>query len=77
MMQSKESAAIVWAVIGLGQRLGIATTAEGVETEEQMARLQREGCDVLQGYLIGRPMPAGEAAGFVAAPESADVAEVA
>ena len=68
MLVNAECAAIIWAVIGLGQRLGIATTAEGVETQEQMTHLQQQGCDVLQGYLIGRPMPAAEASRFVAVP---------
>ena len=68
MMVNAECAAIIWAVIGLGQRLGVTTTAEGVETEEQMACLQQQGCNVLQGYLIGKPMPAAEASRFVAAP---------
>ncbi len=68
MMVNAECAAIIWAVIGLGQRLGITTTAEGVETEEQKTHLQQQGCDVLQGYLFGKPMPAAEASRFVAAP---------
>jgi EAL domain-containing protein (putative c-di-GMP-specific phosphodiesterase class I) len=45
-------------VIGIGRRLGITTVAEGVETDAQMARLREEGCDMVQGYLIGRPEPA-------------------
>jgi len=65
MLASKESSAIIWAVLGLGQRLGITTIAEGVETEEQREYLEQEGCDVLQGYLIGRPVPAEEARRFV------------
>jgi EAL domain-containing protein (putative c-di-GMP-specific phosphodiesterase class I) len=38
----------------------IKTTAEGVESEEQMRRLRAEGCSHLQGYLYGRPAPASE-----------------
>jgi diguanylate cyclase (GGDEF)-like protein/PAS domain S-box-containing protein len=53
--KTKESLAIVRAVTGLCSSLGVATTAEGVETDEQMRILQREGCQELQGYLLGRP----------------------
>ncbi len=53
--KTQESLAIVRAVTGLCSSLGVATTAEGVETEEQMRILQREGCHELQGYLLGRP----------------------
>ncbi len=55
------SMAIVRAVTGLGSSLSITTTAEGIETPEQFARLKQEGFDELQGYLIGRPMPADRA----------------
>ena len=56
------NAAIVQTVIDLAQRLGKTTVAEGVETEEQRALLARMGCDIGQGYLIGRPVPAAEIA---------------
>jgi diguanylate cyclase (GGDEF)-like protein len=49
--------AVVRAVAALGQSLGMATVAEGVETEEQMARIVSDGCTDVQGYLISRPMP--------------------
>ena len=54
------SAAIVCAVIGLGQSLNIATTAEGIETEEQLELLRAAGCRLGQGYLFSRPVPAQE-----------------
>ncbi len=57
--------AIVRAVASLGQSLGIATVAEGVETEEQMARVVSDGCTDVQGYLISRPMPPRQIDGFL------------
>jgi EAL domain-containing protein (putative c-di-GMP-specific phosphodiesterase class I) len=57
--------AIVRAVASLGQSLGIATVAEGVETEEQVARVASDGCTDVQGYLISRPMPPREIDGFL------------
>jgi EAL domain-containing protein (putative c-di-GMP-specific phosphodiesterase class I) len=59
------SRAIVRAVIGLGQSLGLPILAEGVETEAQQAYLLREGCDEVQGYLTGKPLPIAEYAEFI------------
>jgi EAL domain-containing protein (putative c-di-GMP-specific phosphodiesterase class I) len=53
-----ESMAIVRAIAGLGAALGIATTAEGVETVDQLRVVRDEGCTQVQGYLLGRPKPA-------------------
>ena len=50
--------AVVRAITAMGNSMGIRTTAEGVETAMQLANLRREGCDDVQGYLLGRPTPA-------------------
>ena len=60
MSERPDSVAIVRAVAGLGSSLGISTTAEGVETEEQLQRLRDEGCTEVQGYLFSMPIPADE-----------------
>jgi diguanylate cyclase (GGDEF)-like protein/PAS domain S-box-containing protein len=60
-----QSAAIVRAVIGLGHGLEVSIVAEGVETQEQLSFLAKEGCDGVQGYFIGRPAPIGRYAGLI------------
>ncbi|SEB85558.1 PAS domain S-box-containing protein/diguanylate cyclase (GGDEF) domain-containing protein [Rhizobiales bacterium GAS188] len=51
------SGAIVRAVTSLGRSLGMRTTAEGVETSEQLAWIRKEGCNEAQGYLFSKPVP--------------------
>lgn len=58
MATDTESAKIVSAVVGLGHSLGLSTVAEGVETEEVAMLLRGLGCDIGQGWLFGRPVPA-------------------
>jgi diguanylate cyclase (GGDEF)-like protein/PAS domain S-box-containing protein len=55
-----DSMAIVKAVAGLGRSLGICTTAEGVETREQLTLLRNEGCTEVQGYLFSPPRAASD-----------------
>ena len=61
-----ESIAIIRAVVALANSLGMSTTAEGVETEEECMRIAELGCKKIQGYLFGRPMPAHEAREVIA-----------
>jgi len=56
----QNSLAILRAVVALGHSFGIATTAEGVETAEQLEVVRREGCTEAQGFYVGRPGPARE-----------------
>ncbi|MEX2616173.1 MAG: EAL domain-containing response regulator [Alphaproteobacteria bacterium] len=56
--KNPESEAIVTSIVGLGHSLGMTVCAEGVETAEAMRRLSALGCDIFQGYYIGRPGPA-------------------
>jgi diguanylate cyclase (GGDEF)-like protein len=58
----EDSLAIIRAVIGLGRSLGIATTAEGVETEDQLDLVRQQGCTEVQGFLFSPPLPASAAA---------------
>jgi len=64
---SPRNAAIVQSTIMLSHALGLSVVAEGVETEEELAWLRANGCDVAQGYRIAKPIPAAELADWVAA----------
>jgi EAL domain-containing protein (putative c-di-GMP-specific phosphodiesterase class I) len=56
MSTDADAAAIVGAVVDLGRRLGKRTVAEGVETEQHWQQLVALGCDIAQGFLMGRPL---------------------
>ncbi|TPG45493.1 EAL domain-containing protein [Roseomonas nepalensis] len=60
-----DDTAVVRTVAALGASLGIRITAEGVETAAQMRRVHQEGCTEAQGYLLSRPVPAGEVPGLI------------
>jgi EAL domain-containing protein (putative c-di-GMP-specific phosphodiesterase class I)/CHASE2 domain-containing sensor protein/GGDEF domain-containing protein len=74
MTASPAEEAIVRTVVELAQRLGKTTVAEGIETPEQAERLLAMGCDIGQGWLFGKPMPAGDIAARIEATRAADEA---
>ncbi|HEX2808346.1 MAG TPA: bifunctional diguanylate cyclase/phosphodiesterase, partial [Kineosporiaceae bacterium] len=57
---SARDVAVVASTVRLAHELGMQVVAEGVETPEQLACLQLLGCDLAQGYLLGRPVPIGD-----------------
>jgi diguanylate cyclase (GGDEF)-like protein len=61
-----ECLAIIRAAVGIAASLGVSTTAEGVETSEQLAQVQAEGCTNAQGFLFSQPMQASECRAFIA-----------
>jgi diguanylate cyclase (GGDEF)-like protein len=69
-----ESGQMMRTIVDLGRNMGLTVVAEGVETEAQLAMLRQSQCDVVQGYLLGRPQPAAQARAFlVAASEESPV----
>ena len=56
------NAALIRAMVGLASDLGMQTTAEGVETNEELMLVRNLGCSLVQGYIFGKPMPPEEAA---------------
>lgn len=65
MTNNYDDAEIARAIINLGHTLGLEIVSEGVETKEQLELLKQQGCDVIQGYLISRPIPAAEIPAFL------------
>jgi diguanylate cyclase (GGDEF)-like protein len=68
MTTSSSAAAITRAVVGLGHSLDLTVVAEGVEDEATVAELRRIGCDVVQGYLLSRPLPPDRLAAWLDVP---------
>jgi diguanylate cyclase (GGDEF)-like protein/PAS domain S-box-containing protein len=68
--QETDGSVICDATIGLAHNLGLTVVAEGVETEAQLDYLRSRGCDLVQGYLFSRPIPADEAEAFIRARNS-------
>ena len=58
--RNRDSLKIVRAIVMLAHSLGLEVTAEGVETDEQLAAVRGEGCDFVQGFYIGAPMPVAD-----------------
>jgi diguanylate cyclase (GGDEF)-like protein len=70
MTGESRDAAIVHAIVDIGRNLGLEIVAEGVETQEAWDELRRAGCDMVQGYLISRPVPAAEIEALVGSSSS-------
>jgi EAL domain-containing protein (putative c-di-GMP-specific phosphodiesterase class I) len=60
VLDRRDYKAVVASALALAQGLGMATTAEGIETEEQFAYMRNAGVTLAQGYLFGRPVPASQ-----------------
>ncbi len=60
LTEKQDAIAIIRAVAGLGRSIGVTTTAEGVETQEQLDQMRAEGCTEVQGYFYSRPVPGSE-----------------
>ncbi len=65
VMEDSKIATLVRAIISMGKALGLEIIAEGVETVEQQDFIRMEGCDTIQGYFTGRPMPPKELEAFL------------
>jgi EAL domain-containing protein (putative c-di-GMP-specific phosphodiesterase class I) len=77
ILDDSDAMAIIKAVLDLGASMGIVTTAEGVETLEQLNALRGQGCAEIQGYFISRPAPASEIARLLGITETSAAAEAA
>lgn len=70
--QNEETANIIKAIVDLGVTLGMKTTAEGVETQDQLDQLKNRGCSEIQGYLISRPLTETDLTALLAADAPSD-----
>jgi diguanylate cyclase (GGDEF)-like protein len=75
-LAAEEKTSVAGAIIGLARSLGLKTTAEGVETQDQFDTLVRLGCGEFQGFLLGRPMPAAAIAAVREARSPAGVSAI-
>jgi EAL domain-containing protein (putative c-di-GMP-specific phosphodiesterase class I) len=66
MDEREDCVIIIQSVAAMAERLGMSVTAEGIETDEQLAIVREAGCTHGQGYRFGRPMPAADAARLIA-----------
>ncbi|HEY4625017.1 MAG TPA: EAL domain-containing protein, partial [Blastococcus sp.] len=66
-----DTGAVLGAIVDLTRTLGISSVAEGIETPEHLRMVREAGCDLAQGWLLGRPMPAEEIPGWVRAVQAA------
>jgi EAL domain-containing protein (putative c-di-GMP-specific phosphodiesterase class I) len=73
----KNAVDIVRAVAALANGLGMVTTAEGVETVQQLDAVRAEGCTEMQGFVFSKPLPAGEVESLLAAGMPADKSDIA
>jgi diguanylate cyclase (GGDEF)-like protein/PAS domain S-box-containing protein len=71
LSQRSDCAAIIHAIVDLGGKLGMAITAEGIETDDQLRLVRAEGCTEVQGYLFSRPAPLRELGAFLAGTRTA------
>ncbi|MEP0566400.1 MAG: EAL domain-containing protein, partial [Paracoccaceae bacterium] len=60
IVREENSRALVSSIVGIGKSLGIDVVAEGVESEDHANLVRAMGCDYLQGYYFGKPMPASD-----------------
>jgi diguanylate cyclase (GGDEF)-like protein len=67
--RDREDEAIVGMILGLARALGLHVVAEGVETAEQLNQLRQLGCELMQGFYLGRPMPADQIRNFLSRPQ--------
>lgn len=65
LVDSEKASAVIQGIVALARSLGMKTIAEGVESQLQVAELKEVGCDVIQGYLISRPLESDAFANFM------------